>query len=598
MKKLLSILLLCLCFSATAQNTSTIQQLLDEGVTIGELLDSGITPNEFYGMEYQGGFIFELDSISQTCKVINKTQNSFNGHFYWTVGNGITDVPFFSDLADDGEFNTQFLLDYYLDEAEQSILKLTSISNLNGYTDWYLPSIQECSKFGINVYRNSPDLDLFLHQSDYGEQGPYFSCLTSNQHEENHFNLVRVADYNLNQSQYGFSQTFNTSQGLSIYMSRQFNYYNELTNPEVSPALESFLETYSPPVVEEEIVSDANSFDVLNPLSYNGEFEVINILGEYIVPEGKTLILNHGSSSIDGVLTHGNSLGYSFDWGPNIPSYLNFAFNNTMYQDNVENYDTNLKLPIIVSENKLVTGPLNGILIDKIYSSVHHNFEDSYYEVPNNHTLVITHMIGNMALIIDTAAFSFSNQGLGSINNPLYVSNSISANSGSFHGFLIDNSNYTYATDYELIDALNEGIDSISTMSEMVVLENDSISSQNAILSQENEALMATDYNFDSLQYVADFLSSQVFELQQELLVPNIDVDMAIGWNMLGFSCPEGKSANDALSNIVNDLIILKDNFGSVYLPEFGFNGIGDLTPGHGYQIKVTDFILNFNICE
>jgi hypothetical protein len=141
-------------------------------------------------------------------------------------------------------------------------------------------------------------------------------------------------------------------------------------------------------------------------------------------------------------------------------------------------------------------------------------------------------------------------------------------------------------------------MDSLSTMSEMVVQENDSLTTENTILSQENEALMAIDYNFDSLQYVADFLSSQVFELQQELLVPNIDVDMAIGWNMLGFSCPEGKSANDALSNIVNDLIILKDNFGSVYLPEFGFNGIGDLTPGHGYQIKVTDFILNFNICE
>ena len=183
----------------------------------------------------------------------------------------------------------------------------------------------------------------------------------------------------------------------------------------------------------------------------------------------------------------------------------------------------------------------------------------------------------------------------------VYVRDSINRGGSGMcicHGFLIDNSNYTYASDYELIDALNEGMDSLSTMSEEVALENDSISSQNAILTEENETLMAIDYNFDSLQYVADFLSSQVFDLQQELLVPNIDVDMAIGWNMIGFSCPEEKDAYEALIDIVDELIILKDNNGDAYLPEWNFNGIGDLTPGHGYQIKVADYILDFNICE
>ena len=106
------------------------------------------------------------------------------------------------------------------------------------------------------------------------------------------------------------------------------------------------------------------------------------------------------------------------------------------------------------------------------------------------------------------------------------------------------------------------------------------------------------NYNFDSLQYVADYLSTQVFDLQQELIVPNIEVDMAIGWNMIGFSCPEEKGATDALIDIVDEILIMKDNNGSVYMPEYGFNGIGDLTPGHGYQLKVTDYILDFNICE
>ena len=89
-----------------------------------------------------------------------------------------------------------------------------------------------------------------------------------------------------------------------------------------------------------------------------------------------------------------------------------------------------------------------------------------------------------------------------------------------------------------------------------------------------------------------------MFELQQEQLVPNIDVDMAIGWNMIGFSCPEEKELTDALSEIVDEVLIMKNNNGSVFMPEFSFNGIGDLTPGHGYQIKVADYILDFNICE
>jgi len=41
-------------------------------------------------------------------------------------------------------------------------------------------------------------------------------------------------------------------------------------------------------------------------------------------------------------------------------------------------------------------------------------------------------------------------------------------------------------------------------------------------------------------------------------------------------------------------IIIAKDNFGAAYLPEWGFNGIGDLLPGHGYQIKTTEKIDNW----
>tara|TARA_Y100001954_G_C15605908_1_gene500374 strand:- start:193 stop:831 length:639 start_codon:yes stop_codon:yes gene_type:complete len=33
-------------------------------------------------------------------------------------------------------------------------------------------------------------------------------------------------------------------------------------------------------------------------------------------------------------------------------------------------------------------------------------------------------------------------------------------------------------------------------------------------------------------------------------------------------------------------------------MPEFGFNGIGDFTPGFGYQIKLTEAIEGFSLCD
>jgi len=36
---------------------------------------------------------------------------------------------------------------------------------------------------------------------------------------------------------------------------------------------------------------------------------------------------------------------------------------------------------------------------------------------------------------------------------------------------------------------------------------------------------------------------------------------------------------------------------GTSYLPEFNFNGVGSLTPGMGYQIKLSEQINQFNFC-
>ena len=87
-------------------------------------------------------------------------------------------------------------------------------------------------------------------------------------------------------------------------------------------------------------------------------------------------------------------------------------------------------------------------------------------------------------------------------------------------------------------------------------------------------------------------------QLNQSFDAWNLSIDLAAGWNMFGYGCPAPIDLVQALSEHTDNIIILKDNNGKAYMPEFGFNGIGDLTPGLGYQIKVTEAIEGFSLCD
>ena len=71
------------------------------------------------------------------------------------------------------------------------------------------------------------------------------------------------------------------------------------------------------------------------------------------------------------------------------------------------------------------------------------------------------------------------------------------------------------------------------------------------------------------------------------------------GWNLIGYSCSEPSGLlTDLLSSITDDIIIVKDNYGNVFLPEWGFNNIVEMSGGYGYQIKMHRQVDNFNICD
>ena len=74
-------------------------------------------------------------------------------------------------------------------------------------------------------------------------------------------------------------------------------------------------------------------------------------------------------------------------------------------------------------------------------------------------------------------------------------------------------------------------------------------------------------------------------------------LELAQGWNMFGFNCFEPMNVSEAFISIEDKVVIVKDNNGAAYLPEYAFNGIGDLVYTRGYQIKLIEAIIDFQFC-
>ena len=63
------------------------------------------------------------------------------------------------------------------------------------------------------------------------------------------------------------------------------------------------------------------------------------------------------------------------------------------------------------------------------------------------------------------------------------------------------------------------------------------------------------------------------------------------GWNIVStYIDPENSLIEVLFNPILDDLVIVKDYLGNAYLPEWSFNGIGNVQIGHGYYVKTTVF--------
>mgnify|MGYP001165532094 FL=1 len=106
----------------------------------------------------------------------------------------------------------------------------------------------------------------------------------------------------------------------------------------------------------------------------------------------------------------------------------------------------------------------------------------------------------------------------------------------------------------------------------------------------------------DSLVALLQYTETQLAEaLASEGACNSTEIDIPLylpeGWGLFGYTCIEPIDVSEAFVSIIDKVIIVKNNNGEVYLPEWNFNGIGTLNFSIGYQIKVVEEITDFSFC-
>ncbi len=186
----LNLLTLILIYSCKKETIITIQQQLDEGQTPFEIIDNGFSIDALYGKIYQEGFIFHLDTLSNTGLVA--ALNDQVEEMQWgCLGINIPEIEDFSQysiifpniLADDigkGSFNTNSIL---MECSEDNIAALTC-RGLG--SEWYLPSIGELNEMYTNLFKNGTG--NFIPNNHYW---------SSSEHNSEKASLIRFTHSNL-----------------------------------------------------------------------------------------------------------------------------------------------------------------------------------------------------------------------------------------------------------------------------------------------------------------------------------------------------------------------------------------------------------------
>ena len=92
-------------------------------------------------------------------------------------------------------------------------------------------------------------------------------------------------------------------------------------------------------------------------------------------------------------------------------------------------------------------------------------------------------------------------------------------------------------------------------------------------------------------------VASVIIEVCEEIAIENIPLSLPGGWSIFGYTCIDSIDLMEGFTSISEYIVLVKDEVGSAYLPEYGFNSIGDLNFGNGYQIKMIEAVTTFQFC-
>ena len=115
------------------------------------------------------------------------------------------------------------------------------------------------------------------------------------------------------------------------------------------------------------------------------------------------------------------------------------------------------------------------------------------------------------------------------------------------------------------------------------------------ICKDENGSVYWPAFGLNTIGNITDAAGYQVknsadatLEVTGQLLNPGMSFNIEEGWGIIGYVKPDPSDAVEMMAPVVDDLIIMKNENGAVYWPQFGLNNIYNMMAGEGYQIKMS----------